>query len=587
MNICADMVLSLVNLCAREVVSDHSSSPCWLSCVPRELYRSLLDAAFTHCRPLAVGELVQRWPERTLSLGGSRKLGQCPPNRLCVQALLLAVVRGLTDNRCYLQLIDLSGLQCENGRVEDSMGGWSLTVALCSMVLQARGAASRAHRRDGERERKRGLEAERERGGTIKRDRGTIWRGKDSEGGHREDEVGKMECRSDEVEGTVSHERVLLPEDDSVKGIRRRMEIQRRKASSELKAKTSSNNRNGSSDQDWDQVVVVYVRADLFVNARSWERVRDALSHPSPLRLHCRYLRVEELSAPSIASLLGLLPQQDLLGVDIRYSSLGVSGLAMLLPLLAPFPQLHSLRLHYCNLDLQRTQPGQQGALQDMSKGLGSLKKLKRLCLTALRLPGHLRLLLSSLSQPLEVLELPYLCLTSTDLAYLSCSQHAPFLRELDLSENWLDESSLPSLRRLLGQAESTLTQLSLCGCGLSDSLLGALLPSLSCCQALRSLRLALNPLSRMGLLSLARTAAGIRSLRLLLYPNPLEEYEPGLPALPSSAQLLDWPLLEETEGRDITPKLLDEVLSSRGRTCDLLVTSDLLNYSPDLAVDD
>ncbi|XP_016120790.1 leucine-rich repeat-containing protein 14-like [Sinocyclocheilus grahami] len=528
------MVLSLVNLCAREVVSDHSSSPYWLSCVPRELYRALLDAAFTHCRPLAVGELVQRWPERTLTVGGSRKAGECPPNRLCVQALLLAVVRGLTDKRCCLQMLDLSGLQCENGRVEDSMGGWSLSVALCSMVLQARAAASRAHRRDGERERKRGLEAERDRG-TIKRDRGKVGcgnSGEGSQGGHGVEEVEKMECKTNER---------MLPEDESVKGVRRRMEIQRRKTISEGKSNTSSNSSR-LCDQDWDEVVVVHVRADLFVNSRSWERVRDALSQPGPLQLHCHYLRVEELSAPSIASLLGLLPQQNLLGVDIRYSSLGVSGLAMLLPLLAPFPQLHSLRLHYCNLDLQRTQPGQQGALQDMSKGLGSLKKLKRLCLTALRLPGHLRLLL---------------------------------------------RSSLPSLRRLLAQAENSLCQLSLCGCGLSDSLLSALLPSLSSCQALRRLRLALNPLSRTGLLCLARTAAGIPSLRLLLYPNPLEEYEPGLPALPSSAQLLDWPLLEESEGRDLTLRLLEEVLNLRGRSRDLLVTSDLLNYSPDLTVDE
>ncbi|XP_042583967.1 leucine-rich repeat-containing protein 14-like [Cyprinus carpio] len=573
------MVLSLVNLCAREVVSDHSSSQDWLSCVPRELYRALLDAAFTRCCPLAVGVLVQRWPERKLTVGGSRKAGECPPNRLCVQALLLAVVRGLTDKRCCLQMLDLSGLQCENGRVEDSMGGWSLSVALCSMVLQARSAASRAHRRHGERERKRGLEAERDQG-TIKRDRGKVGcgnSGEGSQGGHRVEEVEKMQCRT--------NERMFLG-DESVKGVRRRMEIQRRKTLSEGNSNTTSNN-SSLCDQGWDEVVMVHVRADLFVNSRSWERVRDALSQPGPLRLHCRYLSVEELSAPSIASLLGLLPQRGLLGVDIRYSSLGVSGLAMLLPLLAPFPQLHSLRLHYCNLDLQRAQLGQQGALQDMSKGLGSLKRLKRLCLTALRLPGHLRLLLSSLSQPLEVLELPYLCLTSPDLAFLSCSQHAPFLRELDLSENWLDESSLPSLRRLLAQAESSLRQLSLCGCGLSDTLLGALLPSLSCCRALRSLRLALNPLSRTGLLSLTHTAAGIPSLRLLLYPNPLEEYEPGLPALPSSAQLLDWPLLEESEGRDLTLRLLDEVLNLRDRSRDLLVTSDLLNYSPDLTVDE
>lgn len=94
-----EMVSSLVQLCARQVVSDHGLSAAWLSCVPRELYRPLLDAAFAHCRPLAVGELVQRWPERTLSIGGRTTSNHDPPNRLCVQALLLAVVRGLTDKR--------------------------------------------------------------------------------------------------------------------------------------------------------------------------------------------------------------------------------------------------------------------------------------------------------------------------------------------------------------------------------------------------------------------------------------------------------------------------------------------------------
>lgn len=80
-------------------MSDHGLSAAWLSCVPRELYRPLLDAAFSHCRPLAVGELVQRWPERTLSIRGRKIRDHNPPNRMCVQALLLAVIRGLTDKR--------------------------------------------------------------------------------------------------------------------------------------------------------------------------------------------------------------------------------------------------------------------------------------------------------------------------------------------------------------------------------------------------------------------------------------------------------------------------------------------------------
>ncbi|KAL7875472.1 hypothetical protein AOLI_G00104350 [Acnodon oligacanthus] len=572
-----DMVLSLVSLCAREVVSDHSSSPSWLSCLPRELYRPLLEAAFAHCRPLAVGELVQRWPERTLSLGGQRTHGQIPPNRLCIQALLLAAVRGLTDKRCALQVLDLCGLQCDEGRLEDSMGGWSLTVALCSTLLQARAAASRGHRRDGERERKRGLHTERERDGTVKRDRGLESRKRGMDG----EERANVDFGDNRGEESIIQTRVLSEEEEAVRSVRRRMELHRRNQPQQNASNSSS------SSPDWDQAVVVRVRADLFINARSWERVRGALSLPGPMRLYCRYLRVEELPAPSVASLLELLPKDGLLGLDIRYSSLGVSGLALLLPLLEPFPLLHSLRLHYCNLDLQRSQPGQQGALQDMCRGLSALKRLRRLSLTALRLPGHLRLLLSSLSQPLEVLELPYLSLTPADLSYLSCSPHASSLRELDLSENRLDDSSVPSLRRLFSQAESCLAQLSLCGCGLSDVLLGALLPSLSRCRTLRTLRLALNPLTRNGLVSLAWMAAGIPSLRLLLYPYPLEDYEPGLPPMPSSAQLLDWPLLEESEVRELTLMQLEEVLTAKGRQHDLLMTSDLLKYSTDLTGED
>lgn len=257
-------------------------------------------------------------------------------------------------------MLDLRGLQCEDGRSEDAMGGWSLTVALCSTLLQARNVDEREKK-------KRGLGPERERDGAMKRDRAGLKK-----------EGGKMDCGDD-----GEHERgSSAPGEENVRGVRRRMELQRR-----------SGARPQQIPPGRDEVLVD-VRADLFVNARSWERVRGALSLSGPLRLRCRFLRVEELPVSSITSLLPLLPQEELLGLDVRYSSLGVSGLATLLPQLAPFPRLGSLRLHYCNLDVLRARPGQQEALQDVSRGLGELKRLRRLSLTALRLPGHLRLLL-------------------------------------------------------------------------------------------------------------------------------------------------------------------------------------------------
>lgn len=536
------MVLSLVSLCATEVVSDHSSSPYWLRWVPRELYRPLLQAAFSSRRPLAVGELVQRWPERSLRVGGRRKPGETPPNRLCIQALLLAVVRGLSDQRSVLQVLDLSGLQGDEGSVGDPMGGWSLTVALCTMVVQARAGAKRAQKKEGERDRKRFSALQRDT--DVKRERGHCVKPKS--------------------------------EEELMKGVRRRMEMERMSEGSPV---NEGGTRTDCEDKDFD--VLVHVRADLFVNARSWERVRAALNTQGPLKLQCRFLRVEEISVSSIKTLLELLPHHGLLGIDVRYSSLGVAGLAELLPLLSTFPSLNSLRLHYCNLDFRRDLPGQDEALRDLSQGLTQLCQLKCLSLTALRLPGQLRVLLSSLPQPLEILELPYLSLSPADLAYLSCSHHASTLQQLDLSENRLDESTLPSIRRLLVQASSSLQHLSLSGCGLTDNLLALLLPSLGCCISLKSLALALNPLSMAGLLNLVRTAVRMPSLRQLLYPNPLEDYQPGLPDLPSSAQLLDWPLDETTEINS-TSTQLNRVLMDSGRS-NLLLTCDLLNYDKDL----
>ncbi|XP_060920378.1 leucine-rich repeat-containing protein 14 [Labrus mixtus] len=553
------MVPPLVSLCARGVVSDHSSSPCWLRWVPSELYAALLEASFTGNRPLAVGELVQRWPDRTLRVGGRRKN---PPNRLCIQALLLAVVRGLSDRRCALQVLDLCGLQGDEGGMGDPMGGWSLTVALCTMVVQAGAGAQRAQRREGERERKRFSALEREK--DVKRER-ALWK-RDPNGDEGNKDRGWIGSY-----GTLS-------EEDLRKGVRRRMETDRRR---ETVLTGSGGSRTETQETDVGHVVLVHVRADLFVNARSWERVRAALSTSGPLKLQCRYLRVEEISVSSIKTLLDLLPRHGLLGIDVRYSSLGVSGLVELLPLLSVFPALRSLRLHYCNLDFRRDHPGQEEALRDLSQGLAQLQELRRLSLTALRLPGQLRVLLSSLPQPLEILELPYLSLSPADLSYLSCSHHVSTLQQLDLSENRLEESTLPSIRRLLSQASCSLQHLSLSGCGLTDGLLALLLPSLGGCCALKSLALALNPLSMACLLDLVRMAVRMPSLRHLLYPNPLEDYQPGLPDLPSSAQLLDWPLDGATE-INMTNSQLNRVLKESGRS-GLFLTCDLLNYDKDL----
>lgn len=287
--------------------------------------------------------------------------------------------------RCALQVLDLCGLQGDEGGMGDPMGGWSLTVALCTMVVQARAGAQRAQRREGERERKRFSALEREK--DVKRERGQWKRGKEP----KVDEAST----SDKELGGKDGERMgscgILGDEELIKGVRRRMEIERKV---DTVVTGLGGSRKETVEKDLNSDVLVHVRSDLFVNARSWDRVRVALSTLGPLKLQCRYLRVEEISVSSIRTLLDLLPHQGLLGIDVRYSSLGVAGLAELMPLLSAFPALSSLRLHYCNLDFRRDRIGQEEALRDLSLGLAKLQELRRLSLTALRLPGQLRVLL-------------------------------------------------------------------------------------------------------------------------------------------------------------------------------------------------
>lgn len=269
--------------------------------------------------------------------------------------------------------------------MEDSMGGWSLTVALCTMVVQARAGLQKAQKREGgERERKRFLALERKR--DLKREKGK-WKRDEPSGDQASTE--RQEVRGEDGESLGLHR--LRCEEELVQGVRRRMELERR---SEPSAPDVEGSRKETAEHDVSSDVLLHVRADLFVNARSWERARVALSTQGPVKLQCRFLRIEEISVSSIRTLLDLLANQGLLGIDVRYSNLGVVGLAELLPLLSAFPTLSSLRLHYCNLDFGRDHDGQEEALRTLSLGLAKLQGLQRLSLTALRLPGQLRVLL-------------------------------------------------------------------------------------------------------------------------------------------------------------------------------------------------
>ncbi|KAM6445871.1 leucine-rich repeat-containing protein 14 [Rhynochetos jubatus] len=273
--------------------------------------------------------------------------------------------------------------------------------------------------------------------------------------------------------------------------------------------------------------VAVELRADLFVNGTSYGVLRDALrtGAAGPLRLKCRDFHAEELSATGTVSLLELLEPSGVRRVDLRFNNLGLAGLCLVLPRLARFPRLLSLKLPYSNVDVRRLPPETDAGLRHLAVQLGKLPCLKELNLGSSRLSGKLRQLLGDLQVSLESLELAFCYLLPGDLTFLSQSFHAPALRKLDLSGHDFSENLLQPLRHLLEKASASLLHLDLMECRLTDSRLETLLPALCRCSRLRCLGLFGNPLTTPGLKTLLGQTAVLPDLRLVVYPYPADCY--------------------------------------------------------------
>ncbi|NXT93727.1 LRC14 protein, partial [Anhinga rufa] len=279
----------------------------------------------------------------------------------------------------------------------------------------------------------------------------------------------------------------------------------------------------------------VEIHADLFVNGTSFGVLRDALRAAGPLRLKCRDFHAEELSVASTVSLLESLEAAGVRRVDLRFNNLGLAGLCAVLPHLARFTDLLSLKLPYSNVDVRRLAVGMDAGLRCFAAQLGRLPRLKELNLDSSRLSGKLRQILGDLQAPLESLELAFCSLLPGDFAFLSQSFHAPALRKLDLSGHDFSENLFQPLQRLLEETSASLLHLDLMECRLTDARLEALLPALCRCSRLRCLGLFGNPLSTPALKGLLRETVLLPDLRFVVYPYPVDCYNREPPRPPSA----------------------------------------------------
>ncbi|XP_036618691.1 leucine-rich repeat-containing protein 14-like [Trichosurus vulpecula] len=322
----------------------------------------------------------------------------------------------------------------------------------------------------------------------------------------------------------------------------------------------------------------VELHTDLLVNRTSYSALIQALrtSTCGPLRLRCRDLWAEELSGPSTVALLELLDPVCLRQVDLRFNNLGLSGLCTVVPHMAKFTHLLSLKLQYSNVDVRRLTAEAEGDFQLFVSAIGQLRSLKELNMGSSRLSGRLDQLLSSLQGPLESLGLPFCALLSGDLSYLAQSPHATHLKKLDLSGNKLSGDLLVPFQRLLREASASLLCLDVTECQLMDVNLVSTLPNLCCCTHLRYLGLYGNPLASAGVKNLMEHSLALPELQLVVHPVPVDCYR-DLPWPPSLANLLEGTVDEERLAS--VQAELQQLLQARGRH-NVLWTMDIYGHS-------
>uniref|UniRef100_A0A4X1UMP6 Leucine-rich repeat-containing protein 14 n=2 Tax=Sus scrofa TaxID=9823 RepID=A0A4X1UMP6_PIG len=258
--------------------------------------------------------------------------------------------------------------------------------------------------------------------------------------------------------------------------------------------------------------------------------------------------------------------------VDLRFNNLGLRGLSVIIPHVARFQHLASLRLHYVHGDSRQPSVDGEDNFRYFLAQMGRFTCLRELSMGSSLLSGRLDQLLSTLQSPLESLELAFCALLPEDLRFLARSPHAVHLKKLDLSGNDLSGSQLEPFQGLLQAAAATLLHLELTECQLADTQLLATLPVLTRCTNLRYLGLYGNPLSMAGLKELLRDSVAQAELRTVVHPFPVDCYE-GLPWPPPASVLLEASINEEKFAR--VEAELHQLLLASGRA-HVLWTTDI-----------
>ncbi|XP_069335242.1 PRAME family member 12-like [Eulemur rufifrons] len=141
-------------------------------------------------------------------------------------------------------------------------------------------------------------------------------------------------------------------------------------------------------------------------------------------------------------------------------------------------------------------------------------------------LEGRLHEVFRSLKIPLETLLITNCLLSASDWENLSCWPSFSQLKELHLRGIRLTNFSPECLQRTLEKVAVTVQSLLLEDCGIVDSQLNVIVPTLSRCCQLTTFSFRGNPVSMAALENLLRHTARLSKLSLEIYPAPQESYD-------------------------------------------------------------
>lgn len=161
-------------------------------------------------------------------------------------------------------------------------------------------------------------------------------------------------------------------------------------------ARTCIAQQQGGTAEPGLSPLPVEIRVDLRVNRASYTFLREALqsSVDSPLRLCCRDLRAEDLPMRNTVALLQLLDAGCLRRIDLRFNNLGLRGLSVIIPHVARFQHLASLRLHYVHGDSRQPSVDGEDNFRYFLAQMGRFTCLRELSIGSSLLSGRLDQLL-------------------------------------------------------------------------------------------------------------------------------------------------------------------------------------------------